>query len=173
MLGWALRGDPADGVRAVDGLPTAWAPDHVTPPTPAHANGVTRIDHLVVRTPSTPRTAAALEGIGLQRRGHRDTNSAGAEVDMTFFWVGDVILELSGPPTPASPDQGAIPPARFAGIAYASGDLDATLAHLGERCTTPRDAVQPGRRISALRSEAGSSMPMAFMSAHQRGVPSA
>jgi hypothetical protein len=128
---------------------------------------VTRIDHLVVRTPSTPRTTAALEAVGLERRGHRTTNSAGDHVDMTFFWLGDVILELSGPPAPEHDAGGEARPARFAGIAYACTDLDHTVAHLGELCTVPRDAVQPGRRIAALRAPAGSTMPMAFMSPHR------
>jgi len=168
VVGWALRGDVPGDVGAIDRLPTRVAPASPTPATPVHPNGVTRIDHLVVRTPSTPRTAAALEAIGLQRRGRRSTNSAGDRVDMTFFWVGDVILELSGPPVPETAARGEARPARFAGIAYACADLDDTAAHLGERCTVPRDAVQPGRRIAALRGDVGSSMPMAFMSPHRR-----
>ena len=166
IVGWALRGHPDPPQGDVDGLRTRWAPSHVTRPAPTHANGVTRIDHLVVRTPDTPRTTAALETLGLRRRGHRDTNSAGEQVDMTFFWVGDVILELAGPPRPPSDPERADQTARFAGIAYASADLDATVRRLGHRATTPRAAVQPGRRIAALRPAAGSTMPMAFMSPH-------
>ena len=163
VLRWVLDAAAPD---QVDGLPTGSAPGHVTPPAPIHPNGVTRIDHLVIRTPSTPRTVAALTELGLERRGHRDTNSAGDQVDMTFFWVDEVLLELSGPPVP-DPLQ-ATRPSRFAGIAYASADLDATKAYLGDRMTEPRPAVQPGRHIGALRSEAGSTLAMAFMSPHRR-----
>ena len=177
VVGWALRGDAAahldaiEATEAVDGLPTRVAVGYGTPPTPTHPNGVTRIDHLVVRTPSTPRTTAVLEAVGFERRGHRTTNSAGDQVDMTFFWVGDVILELSGPPAPTTEAGSEVAPARFAGIAYACADLDRTVAHLGERCTPPRDAGQPGRRIAALRAPVGSTMPMAFMSPHRGRAP--
>ncbi len=160
---WVLDGPAPD---EIDGLPTGSAPGHHTPPSPVHPNGVNRIDHLVIRTPSTPRTVASLSALGLERRGHRDTNSAGEQVDMTFFWLGDVLLELSGPPVP-NPVK-ATQPSRFAGIAYACADLDATKAFFGERMTDPRPAVQQGRFIGALRGEAGSTVPMAFMSPHRR-----
>ena len=166
VIGWGVSGIDAAaavGVADIDGIPTTIVPDQdVRPPTPRHPNGVFRIDHLVIRTPDTPRTVASLEALGNRRRGGRTTNSAGDAVDMTFFWAGDTLLELSGPPTP-KPDGG---PARLAGIAYATDDLDATVALLGERSTPPRDAVQPGRRIAALTGSAGSTVPTAFMTPH-------
>ncbi len=155
--------DASPGVGDIDGIPTTVVPVQAQrPATPRHPNGVFRIDHLVIRTPDTPRTVAALEAVGNRRRGGRTTNSAGDSVDMTFFWAGDTLLELSGPPEPR-PDGG---PARLAGIAFATDDLDATVALLGERSTTPVDAVQPGRRIAALNRTAGSAVPTAFMTPH-------
>ncbi len=156
---------PAIGdVMTIDGIATTVeARQDQRPPTPDHANGVFRIDHLVIRTSNTPKTVAALEALGGQRRGGRDTNSAGEAVDMTFFWAEDTLLELAGPREPKSDTK----PARLAGIAYACNDLDATVALLGERSTTPVDAVQPGRRISALTPSAGSSVPTAFMTPHR------
>ncbi len=173
LVRWAVFGpDPeALGPDGIDGLPTLLLADPYRPDdAPEHANGVFRIDHLVIGTSDTPRTAAALAAVGLGRRGGRTTNSAGDQVDMTFFWAGggdpatDVLLELSGPPTPSPEPK----PARFRGIAYASGDLDATVALLAGRTTTPRAAVQPGRRIAALTGAAGSTLPMAFMTPHVR-----
>lgn len=167
VLGWAVTGvdDHAlaeDG--SIDGIATKVVDEYTTAPTPDHPNGVFRIDHLVIGTSSTPRTTAAFEAVGLGRRGGRTTNSAGDSVDMTFFWAGDTLLELAGP---AAPDDTG-KPARFSGIAYSSDDLDATVALLGDRSTTPVDAVQPGRRIAALTEAAGSSVPMAFMTPHVR-----
>jgi hypothetical protein len=44
-----------------------------------------------------------------------------------------------------------------------TSDLDALAARLGDKLGPIRDAVQPGRRIATLRREAGSSVPIAFM----------
>jgi len=127
-----------------------------------HPNGVFRIDHLVVLSSSTPRTAAAFEGVGLERRGHITENHAGDAVDMTFFWFGDTLIELAGPPEPAAEQR----PARLRGIAYSARDLDASKAFLGDRLTEPKDAVQRGRQIAAIRREVGSTVPIALMSPH-------
>lgn len=185
IVGWAVvldprqtrltRGEPEsassalggiDGPGGIDGITTRVVSSHDVRPPGVHPNGAFRIDHLVIRTPDTPRTVAALTALGLGQRGHRDTNSAGDAVDMTFFWAGQVLLELSGPPTP-DPAGG---PSRLAGLAYATDRLDALADLLGNRVTTPREAVQPGRRIAALRKEAGCSTPIAFMSPHVRVV---
>jgi Glyoxalase-like domain len=163
ILRWAVSGiDP--GTTTIDGLPTTVVEGHEPKPTSEHPNGVFKIDHLVIGTSSTPRTAGALTAAGLVRRGGRTTNSGGEAVDMTFFWAGDTLLELAGPPTPAQ----TATPARFRGIAYATTDLDATVARLGSRSTTPVNAVQSGRRIAALTTEAGSTLAMAFMTPHLR-----
>jgi hypothetical protein len=42
-------------------------------------------------------------------------------------------------------------------------DLEATGAVLGDLLGTPRDAVQPGRKIATLRPEAGLGPAIAFM----------
>ena len=163
MTGWVVSGiDPS--IKEIDGIPTKVIDLYETPPTPNHPNGVFRIDHLVVGTSSTPRTVQALTAVGLSQRGGRSTNSAGDNVDMTFFWVGDTLLELAGP---AMSDP-AGKPASFRGIAYSTDDLDATVNLLAHRSTTPVDAVQPGRRIAALNKDARSSVPMAFMTPHIR-----
>ncbi|MGF1596532.1 MAG: glyoxalase [Acidimicrobiales bacterium] len=165
IVRWGVRDIPGD-VADIDGIPTVSVaePGPATPAPEAHPNGVFRIDHLVIRTSSTPRTVAAIEALGAGRRGGRNTNSAGEAVDMTFFWAGDTLLELAGPPVPV-PDG---PPARLAGLAFATEDLDGVAARLGGRLTTPVDAVQPGRRIAALTPAAGSTVPVAFMTPHVR-----
>jgi hypothetical protein len=76
-----------------------------------------------------------------------------------FFRAGDVIIELVGPDTPGpdpeaadSPAPGARrpTPAAFWGLAHNVGDIDAIAAYLGDATSAPKDAVQPGRRISTL-----------------------
>jgi hypothetical protein len=167
VRGWGVRGvDPS--VTDIDGIPTTVANDTEPKPSTDHPNGVFRIDHLVVRTSSTPRTMAALAAVGLESRGQRATNSAGTSVDMRFAWAGDTLLEVAGPPDPV--DDGR--PAALAGIAYATADLDAAATQLGDRCTIPVDAVQPGRRITAVRAEVGSTVPIAFMTPHVRATGS-
>lgn len=151
------------GLTAIDGILTTMVDQYESEPPADHPNGVFRIDHLVIRTPDTPRTAAALGQAGLRRRGHRDTNSAGEAVDMTFFWAGPVLLELAGPPQPKV-DGG---PARLGGLAFATERLDELVEQLGDRVSNPRDAVQPGRRISALTKAAGCTTPIAFMTPHR------
>lgn len=163
VLGWGVT-DIERSISTIDGIPTTVV-DEARPDGPAeHPNGVFRIDHLVVRTSDTPRTMNALADVGLGARGGRATNSAGSKVDMQFAWAGETLLEMAGPPTPAAEPK----PARLTGIAFSSNDLDATVALLGTRSTTPVDAVQPGRRIAALTSEAGSSVPVAFMTPHRK-----
>jgi catechol 2,3-dioxygenase-like lactoylglutathione lyase family enzyme len=158
VVGWALAGAAAPG--DVDGLPTAVAPDEEpTAPAP-HRNRVTRIDHVVVRTPDIDRTVAAFERIGAEVRRTRPTTAPdGSAVTQVFFRLGEVILELVGPPEPVGEG-----PARVWGLAFVSDDLDAAAAVLGEHLGSPRPAVQPGRRIATVRRTAGLGLPVAFMS---------
>jgi catechol 2,3-dioxygenase-like lactoylglutathione lyase family enzyme len=153
ITGWTLRDVPAD-VTEVDGVPTLVS---ATPPGgPAtHANGVTRIDHLVFMTPDLPRTAAAVVALGIEVRRERDAGP----FQQVFFRLGEVILELVGPV------DGGPGPASLWGITFTVDDLDATAEHLGDRVGRVKDAVQPGRRITTLRGkEFGISPAIAFMS---------
>ena len=153
ITGWTLRGIPAD-LTEVDGVPTATSATSPGEPGP-HANGVTRIDHLVFMTPDLPRTAAAVVAIGLDVRRECDAGP----FQQVFFRLGEVILELVGPV------DGGPGPASFWGVTFAVGDLDETAAFLGDRVGRVKDAVQPGRRITTLRGkELGISPAIAFMS---------
>ena len=165
ITAWTLAGaTEATSDGTVDGLPTRIVAlpedgrsDHQAE---AHPNGVVRLDHVVVLTPDLDRTTEALEAVGLAAR---RTREAGAGPDgvprlQRFFRLGEVILEVVGPATPTG--EGC---ARFWGLAYVVDDLDATAAVLAERISRPRDAVQPGRRIAALRPGAGLAVPTAFL----------
>lgn len=156
ITGWALAGIPpgtdVDGLRTGDLAPAA---ERAT-----HPNGVLAIDHVVVLSPVPARTIAALAGVGLEPRGRRHTDEYGPPYTQTFFRMGRPILELIGPDQPT--DDG---PARFFGLAFTVTDLDATAAFFGDRTGRVKNAVQPGRRITTLRREAGAGLPLAFMSA--------
>jgi hypothetical protein len=153
ITGWTLRDIPA-ATTEIDGVPTAAST--ADPGEPAtHANGTTRIDHLVLMTPDLPRTTGALVAQGLDVRRERDAGS----FQQVFFRLGEVILELVGPKEPGPG------PASLWGLTFAVDDLDATAALLGERVGRVKDAVQPGRRITTLRGrEIGISPAIAFMS---------
>jgi hypothetical protein len=158
--GWTLAG--VQDV-ALDGLATRVLEDgdDRSPRPVDHPNGATRIDHVVVRTPSLDRTVAALDDAGLELRRTRD---AGGGIRQGFVWVGDVILELV-----EAPDADPSGPASFWGLVVVVEDIDHAARVAGDALGDVRDAVQPGRRIATVRKEAGLGLPLALMTPHVRG----
>ena len=145
----------------IDGLPVAAGSPGTSAQTPAdadHPNGATRIDHIVVFTPDLERTTAALEEAGIERRRVREVELDEGRLRQGFFRLGEVILEVveHGDVEPG--------PARFWGITFAVSDLDAAAALLGDRLGSIKDAVQPGRRIATVRTEANLGLPVALIS---------
>lgn len=165
ITGWGLAGSPGLPA-AIDGIATAVV---ATPagPAAAHPNGASRIDHVVVTTPDIERTMAALAATGLEVSRLRDTGLPGPRARQAFVWSGDVILELAGPQTPAGDG-----PAALWGLVVVTDDLDGLPARTGEGVAGIRQAVQQGRRIAPVRREAGSSVPLAFMTPHVRRAAS-
>ncbi len=134
------------------------------PMTLEHPNGITEIDHLVVMTPDCDRTTSALEAAGIEARRVRRFGAPGEERRQTFFWLGDVILELVGPDAPSGDG-----PATAWGLALTAPDLDATAAAIADRITPPKAAVQPGRRIATIKTrDLDISTALAVMSPHAR-----
>lgn len=143
ILAWSvdgLRSDvlPAFTIEGADG---------------EHANGVGAVDHVVACTGDLDATMAALTADGLDARRVRE---AGDGLRQAFYVLGSALLELGGP---VEGETGT----RFWGLTLVAEDLDALAARLGPLLGTPKEAVQPGRRIATLRREAGSSVPMAFI----------
>jgi len=160
IVGWSLR----DGTTVeLDGLPTTLI-DAPAGPLVTHPNGAVSVDHVVVATPDRERTSAVLDaaGLGLRRvRQHvAPPERGGRALEQGFHRAGEVIVEVVG--TPDVHDDG---PATFWGLVCVTQDLDATGAALGDLLGRPRDAVQAGRRIATVRREAGSTVPLAFISA--------
>jgi len=109
------------------------------------------------------RTALNVE-LGLAALRVRDTSTYGAPMRQTFFKAGEVIIELIGPEEPAT-DGSADGPAGFFGLVLTVADLDAAADLLGAGLGTPKDAVQPGRRIATMRHrDLGLSVAIALMS---------
>ena len=160
ILAWSLRGIDGD-TTDIDGLPTTASTRE--PSTAAqHPNGVEFIDHLVILSPDTDRTVAALNAIGLptRRTRHIDPEQYGFAARQTFFKLAEVVLELIGSDEPTGDG-----PAGFFGLAYTVTDIDALPGRYGEHLGNVKDAVQPGRRITTLRhKEFGMSVATAFMS---------
>ena len=152
----AWRLDDRAGGGPVDGLAEAPA---LAPPAPQeHPNGAIALDHVVVTTPDLPRTIAALEQAGLELRRTRDASLRGTPLRQAFFVAREAVVEVAGPPEP-----GGEGPARFWGLTVVVRDLDAAATALGPLLGTPRDAVQPGRRIATVRPQAGLGTRLALM----------
>ena len=146
IVGWKL-GDDA-------------SPDAAAP----HPNGVVQIDHVVMLTPDLDRTVAELEAQGFDLRRRRDGPTPGGSTRQAFFRAGEPILEVVLAPEGSSVARDPAGPARLWGLAFGVDDLEHTARSLGALLGTPRDAVQPGRRIATLQAEAGLGPAIAFMS---------
>lgn len=158
MTGWALRG--MEGPAELDGVPTLWLPEPVTPSAPVdHELTGARVDHVVVQTPDPRRTFAAFESAGLRLRREREAGSEQRPLLQGFFRHGEAVVEVVGPPD--GKDDG---PARLWGLTLVVDDLDAAVERLGEeRCSAAKDAVQPGRRIATVTPAVGLPVPVALM----------
>jgi hypothetical protein len=158
VASWSLRGIRTTGL---DGLATAISRADPRPGAPPHPNGVTGIDHVVVFSPDLDRTVGVLEDAGFDLRRIREEPTPGGAPRQAFFRLGEVILECVQ--LPDSPDLDRSRNARLWGLAVRTSDMDQTARVLGDRLGEPRDAVQDGRTIATLRREAGSRLPLAFM----------
>ena len=104
----------------------------------AHPNGITGIDHLVLVTRDLEAKVAELVAGGFD---HRPKPGA----PQAFFVLGPCLLEAV-----QADGEG------FWGITFVGTDLD----RFGG---TPKDAVQPGRRIVTVPREAGLGFPVAVL----------
>jgi catechol 2,3-dioxygenase-like lactoylglutathione lyase family enzyme len=128
-----------------------------------HPNGVDRIDHVVLLSPDLDRTVEELRSQGFELRRIREGETPGGSTRQAFFRLGEPILEVvqAAEGTRVARNPGG--PARLWGLAFLVPDMDTTGAALGDLLGTPRDAVQPGRKIATLRPEAGLGPAIAFM----------
>jgi hypothetical protein len=158
VVSWSLCGIATD---ELDGLATTVAPASPREPAEPHPNGVVAIDHVVAFSPDLDRTVAVLESAGLDLRRIREEPTPAGAPRQAFFRLGAVILECIQ--LPDSPELDRSRRATFWGLAVTTADMDATAAYLGDRLGEPRPAVQAGRMIATLQRDAGSTVPLAFM----------
>lgn len=163
IVGWSLREAASS---ELDGLPTKASTSPSRAPAPEHPNGVSAIDHVVAFSPRLDRTIGALRAAGLDLRRVREEPTPAGAPRQAFFRLGEAILEVvqipDGEPARAG---GNDAPARFWGLALIAGDLERSVAALGEHVSEARAAVQPGRRIATLTRSASLAVPVALMSA--------
>ncbi|MEM1332909.1 MAG: hypothetical protein AAGG08_05570 [Actinomycetota bacterium] len=155
LVGWAVSGidEPVDGL--IDGLVTEVVPP-ADPVFAQHPLGASGLDHVVVLTADLSRTTGAIESsTGCELKRVREVG----EMRQGFHRVGPgglIVEVVARPEVPAGP-------ASFWGLVLNVDDLDAACELLGELVGAAKDAVQPGRRIATLRSEAGLGLPVALM----------
>lgn len=158
LAGWAVSGlDVESGTSIdVDGLPTL-AVSSTGPVYADHPIGAVGLDHVVVMTSDLERTSAAIAtatGCELKRIREVGTMRQG------FHRIGSGGLIVELVERPEIPDG----PAAFWGLVVNVDDLDVACAVIGpDLVSAPKDAVQPGRRIATVRTEAGLGLPVALM----------
>ena len=155
---WSLRGIETTDL---DGLATTISVTPERAPAPAHPNGASGIDHVVAFCPDLERAVARLQAAGLDLRRVREEPTPAGAPRQAFFRLGEVILECIQ--MPDSPELDRSRSARLWGLAVRTRDMEQTAAVLGDLLGEPRDAVQEGRTIATLRRDAGSTVPLAFM----------
>jgi hypothetical protein len=160
IASWSLCGIGTDDL---DGLATTLSSSDAREPAEAHPNGVVAIDHVVAFSPDLDRTVAALEAAGLDLRRIREEPTPAGAPRQAFFRLGEVILECVQ--LPDSPELDRSRSARLWGLAVRTTDMGLTAAYLGDKLGQPRPAVQDGRTIATLSRDAGSTVPLAFMTA--------
>jgi len=113
---------------------------------PALVDGVTGLDHIVIRTPDAER-AAALYGarLGLNMRLDREVRGA----KLMFFRCGDAIVEIIHDATLTGAD-------RVWGISWRVANADAArarLANAGLDVSEVRAGMKPGTRVFTVRDQ--------------------
>jgi hypothetical protein len=160
LVSWALRDL---GSAELDGLPSETSDAAPEPAPRPHPNGALAVDHVVAFSPDLDRTVGALEAAGLELRRLREGPTPGGAERQAFFRVGEPLLEVIEAPEGTRIRSNPAGPARLWGLAFLVDDLEQPASVLGERLGEARDAVQAGRRIATVRTEAALGAAVAFM----------
>ena len=163
-MSWTVSTDENPGTSdrvMFDGIPTVrrvvpTSGEVAVNPSPFGGANALAIDHVVVNTDNLERTSHAVsEALGTELRRVRD---AGRGVTQGFHVLDNTVVEIVSGPHITEPG------ATLWGFVVVVDHLDAVVEHLGNRATPVKPAVQPGRFISSLRSDAGLGVPIALMS---------
>lgn len=167
VVAWSLADLPDPSITDIDGLRTTAGMPPVLHGRPGdHPVQAVAIDHVVVTSPDVVRTVGVIEErIGQPVKRWREAEAYGRPMRQAFFRLGEVILEVVGPPVP----EVAGGAASFFGLAVTVADLEAAASLLGPALLSdPKAAVQPGRSIATVRSAAGLKTSVALMSPEPR-----
>ena len=158
IVGWALSGvhGSLDGTVVDGGLATSVV-DPLGPLFAEHDLGASGLDHVVVMTADLERTTGAIaDATGSELKRIREVGP----MRQGFHRIGPgglIVEVVERPEIPAGPG-------RFWGVVINVDDLDAACARIGsDLVSEPKDAVQPGRRISTVRADVGLGLPVALM----------
>ena len=152
FVSWTLG--HAAMLESPDGLETSFDDDVVAPNSGSSIIDVVGIDHVVVMTNDLLRTTSAISrvtGEPLKR-----VREAGDGIRQGFHRLGSVVVEVV--------ESARVTQTHLWGFVLTVGNLDDVVAHMGPAVIgSPRDAVQPGRRIATIRSSVGLGVPVALI----------
>lgn len=160
LTGWTIAAEHP-GVFDIDGIATTVvvASHSRASSSPCGTEKITGLDHVVINTDNLDRTCDALcERLGVEVRRERD---AGNGVVQRFIKLSNTIIEVVTGPHITTPG------ASLWGMVISVDNMETWAAHCGPDVTSvPKQATQPGRLISTVRSGVGLGVPFAVMSPH-------
>ena len=160
LTGWTIAAEHP-GVFDIDGIATTVvaASQSRASSSPCGTEKITGLDHVVINTDNLDRTCDALcERLGVEVRRERD---AGNGVVQRFIKLSNTIIEVVTGPHITTPG------ASLWGMVISVDNMETWAAHCGPDVTSvPKQATQPGRLISTVRSGVGLGVPFAVMSPH-------
>lgn len=160
LTGWTIAAEHP-GVFDIDGIATTVVAESSTH-TGSSLCGtekITGLDHVVVNTDNLDRTCDALcRHLGVEVRRERD---AGRGVVQRFIKLSNTIIEVVTGPHVTTPG------ASLWGMVISVDNMETWAAQCGPDVTSvPKQATQPGRLISTVRSGVGLGVPFAVMTPH-------
>jgi len=138
-------GADIDGIQCVE---------HIELPEATESSGY-HVDHVVLMTNDLDRTCHAVAEVsGYPLKRVREVG----EIRQGFHRIGQggVILEVV--------ERADVSQTSLWGFVLATESFDDIVDHAGDLVTTPKAAVQPGRRISTVKNSAGLGVAVALMS---------
>jgi hypothetical protein len=160
---WQFDGGDV-AVSQIRSIPLARRTDHrEAAAASTQPNGAWKVDHVVVASDCPAATRAELEQVGFVARGERVVDVPSGPRSQSFFWSGEVLLELVGP---ADVEPQGLAAARIWGVTFVVDDFEALMGLSRGLISPPRAAVQPGRQIATVRAAAQIGIELAFMTPH-------
>mmetsp|Transcript_19830 Transcript_19830/g.35263 ORF Transcript_19830/g.35263 Transcript_19830/m.35263 type:complete len:240 (+) Transcript_19830:48-767(+) len=148
------------GKKEIGGVPTEVVEPTAAPKRVEHRNGLTGVDHVVLRTRNLEGVRASLEEAGISRRAERSDLYPG--ITQEFYRpFNEMTIEVVGPTPGTEPSEigGFLgnftegPETFLWGITFVTEDMEKTKAFFGEKMSKVKPAAQPGRLIGTIRGK--------------------